>query len=293
MTHLRNRASWKRALLALAVGLLGAFTFAQAAGATHQSPVGASPARGSFVPAYAQCTTPDQAHNPPLGFPSCSPASASPPMPRSSVAKFGPSSIGFVRLVVCNVGAAGAFCNPSNPPAPNGVWAQPDIRITGNVTDLRCTAAAPPCATPGTSPYNPNGAASHYTAFGNGSTAPTPPCFPVAPNPPGTTNPTCGVGTADATLTATIPGNSVGTAIRITDHNNPVNPATVSDSPFPVPVDCTPIAGAGSNCGVNTSANALVGGATIPGVAADIEVGQAMILDKLGNPFAVQGIFTP
>ena len=293
MSHLRQSASWKRALLAFALGSLGALAFASAANATHQTPIGASPTRVSLVPAYAPCTAPDQTHNLPLGFLSCSPSSTSPPTPRSPRVIWGPSSIGFVRLVVCNVGAAGAFCNPPNPPAPNGVWAQPDIRITGNVTDLRCTALAPPCPTPGTSPYNPNAAASHYTAFGTGSTAPTPPCFPLAPNPPGTTNNNCGVTTQDATLTATIPGNAVGGAVRITDHNNATNPGTTVDSPFPVPVDCTPIAGAGSNCGVNTSANALVGGAVIPGVAADIEVGQAMMLDNAQNPFAVQGIFTP
>jgi len=291
MTHLRQSA-WKKALLAFALGSFGVLAFAQAASATHQTPVGASPIRVSLVPAYAPCTVPDQAHNLPLGFPSCSTASASPPTPRSGRVIWGPTSLGFARLVECNVGAAGAFCNPANPPAPNGVWAQPDIRITGNVTDLRCTALAPPCATPGTSPYNPTGGG-HYTAFGNGSTAPTPPCFPSAPNPPGSTNPTCGTTTADATLTAQIPGSGIGSAVRITDHNNPSNPGTTVDSPFPVPVDCTPIAGAGSNCGVNTSANALVGGAVISGVAGDIEVGQAMMLDLTGAPFAVQGLFNP
>jgi hypothetical protein len=206
---------------------------------------------------------------------------------------WGPSSLGFARIVVCNATAAGAFCNPANPPAPNGVWAKPDIRVTGSVIDLRCGAGTPNCPTPGTSPYNPNAAASHYTTVGTGTNAPAPPCFPTAPNPPGATNPTCGSATADATLTATIPGNAVGTAIRITDHNNPANPATVTDSPFPVPVDCQPAAPSGANCGVNTSVNALVGGAVITGTVADIEIGQAMMLDSVSAPFAVQGIFNP
>jgi len=302
LTHLRNRASWKRALLALAVGLLGAFTFAQAAGATHQSPVGASPARGSFVPAYAQCTTPDQAHNPPLGFPSCSPASASPPTPRSSVAKFGPSSIGFLRIVVCPSGSPVAFCNPANPPnPPGGVWAQPDVRVTGNITDVRCLGG-PNCPTPGTSPYDPHaGSGPPYTSAGTGSTAPTPPCFPLAPNPPGSVNPNCSAG-QDMTLTGTIPGEAAGTNIRITGHNNTLPGNGTGEGSIPVPIDCQPAGSGGSNCGVNTSFNALFPGAVKSGFAEVIELGQSQLNDAgvdgiVGNAddgtFAVQGIFEP
>jgi hypothetical protein len=291
MTHLRQSA-WKKALLAFALGSFGVLLFAQAASATHQTPVGASPLRVSLVPAYAQCTAPDQAHNLPLGFPSCSTASGG-AVPRSSQVIWGPSSIGFARLVVCNAAATSPFCNPANPPAPNGVWAKPDIRITASIIDLRCRAGTPNCPTPGTSPYNPNAAASHYTTAGTSAQAPAPPCFPSAPNPPGATNPTCSSATADATLTAQIPGNPVGTAIRITDHNNPSNPGTMTDSPFPVPVDCFPAAPSGANCGVNTTANALVGGAVITGTVADIEIGQAMMIDQASNPFAVQGLFNP
>lgn len=292
MTHLRQSASWKRALLAFALGSFGALMFAQAASATHQTPIGASPIRVSLIPAFQPCNSPDQTHNAPLAFPSCSTSSGG-AVPRSSQVIWGPQSIGFARIVVCNASAASGFCNPANPPAPNGVWAKPDIRVTASIVDLRCGAGTPNCPTPGTSPYNPNATASHYTTAGTGSTAPSPPCFPSAPNPPGTANPTC-TSSSDATLTATIPGDSVGTAIRITDHNNAVsNPGTVTDSSFPVPVDCQPAAPAGSNCGVNVSVNALIAGTVITGVSSDTEIGQAMILDQAQNPFAVQGIFIP
>jgi len=287
-----SRLHWTRALLSLVLWSLAASALAQAANASHQAPVGASPLYWSLLPAYKQCSAPDQGHNPPLGFPSCSTASLTPPAPRSTQVIWGPSSIGFVRLVVCNLGAAAPFCNPPPPGGVNGAWAQPDV-ITGSIIDLRCTAAAPPCPTPGTSPYDPDTATSHYTTPGTGSTAPRPPCFPTAPNPPGGTNPTCGSGTADATLTATIPGDALGSAVRITDHGNPSNPGTVADSPFPVPLDCQPAAPAGSNCGVNTTVNALVAGAIVTGATADIEIGQITMIDLAGDPFAVQGIFSP
>jgi len=116
----------------------------------------------------------------------------------------------------------------------------------------------------------------------------------------------------------------VGHAIRVSDHyncdpniTNPSDPnvcpaskttssrpATMIDILFPVPIACisNPEATAGSNCGVNTTANALVPGAVIAGKQAVIEVGEVQLLDSgtdgtRGNTdderFATQGIFLP
>ena len=302
MTHFRNCASLKRLLFGLALALLGALVVAQAASATHQTPVGASPARGSFVPAYAPCTAPDQTHNLPLGFLSCSPSSTTPPTPRSSVAKFGPSSIGFLRIVVCPSGSPATFCNPANPPnPPGGVWAQPDARVTASIIDVRCIGG-PNCPTPGTSPYDPHpGSGPPYTSPGTSASAPTPPCFPVAPNPPGSVNSNCSAG-QDMTLTGTIPGEAEGTNVRITGHNNTLPGNGTGEGSLPVPIDCQPAPPGGSSCGVNTSFNALFPGSVKSGFAEVIELGQSQLKDAgadgiVGNAddgtVAIQGIFTP
>jgi len=119
----------------------------------------------------------------------------------------------------------------------------------------------------------------------------------------------------------------VGHAIRVTDHYNcdpalppsstdpnkcPASqtsssrPATMIDILFPVPVDCIPNPEAsinGSNCGVNTTANALVPQSVIAGKQAVVEVGEVQLLDAgpdgvagQGNDdqrFAVQGLYLP
>jgi len=98
--------------------------------------------------------------------------------------------------------------------------------------------------------------------------------------------------------------------IRITDHFNAVAPgggtdaATVADIPFPVNTSCTSTTNTaiGSQCNVNTSANAVVPGAVKDNKRATVEIGQVQVRD--GGPdglvstepntlFAVQGIFIP
>ena len=98
--------------------------------------------------------------------------------------------------------------------------------------------------------------------------------------------------------------------IRITDHFNAVapgggtDPATVVDIPFPVNTSCTSTTNTaiGSQCNVNTSANAVVPGAVKDTKRAIVEIGQIQVRD--GGPdglvstepntlFAVQGIFIP
>jgi hypothetical protein len=124
---------------------------------------------------------------------------------------------------------------------------------------------------------------------------------------------TCG--SANATGGADYVGGVEGNAtIRITDHWNGVaagggsDPATVIDLPFPVVGTCTATAstGVGATCGVNTTANAVIGGPD-PVVKddkrANVEVTQIQIFDG-GNDgqvgtvgdndlLAVQGIFIP
>jgi hypothetical protein len=117
----------------------------------------------------------------------------------------------------------------------------------------------------------------------------------------------------------------VGHAIRVTDHYNcdpaitnpsdpnrcPASPttstrsATLIDILFPVPVACLSNpepAIDGSNCGVNTTANALVPGSVIAGKQAVVEVGEVQDLDlgpdgSRGNAddqrFATQGLYLP
>jgi len=94
---------------------------------------------------------------------------------------------------------------------------------------------------------------------------------------------------------------------RITDNDNsPAADATVSDQQFAVPVDCQPSNPAkpytASDCGFNTTANALKPGLVKSGKAAVIEIGEVQFLDGgvdgvPGNEddrvFAVQGIFAP
>jgi len=116
----------------------------------------------------------------------------------------------------------------------------------------------------------------------------------------------------------------LGHAIRVTDHYN-CNPsapggdanacpasaatsnraATMVDLQFPVPVDCisNPEAAiAGSNCGANTTANALVPGSVIAAKQAVVEVGEVQQLDSGPNGvrgdtddqiFSTQGVYLP
>ena len=47
-------------------------------GSGYPRPKGASPMRGSLVPAYEPCTAPNRTHGPPLAFPSCAPPARRP-----------------------------------------------------------------------------------------------------------------------------------------------------------------------------------------------------------------------
>jgi len=118
-------------------------------------------------------------------------------------------------------------------------------------------------------------------------------------------------GNANAAAGPDYTGEVQGDAtIRITDHFNAVaagggtDPATVVDIPFPVNTSCTQTANTaiGSQCNVNTSANAVVPGAVKDGKRAIVEIGQIQVRDggvdglvatEPNTLFAVQGIFIP
>jgi len=262
----------------------------------YTSPIGASPLRVSLVPAYQACETgaADSTHGSPLNFPSCSG-----PGLRSSTVTVGPHSIGFARMVVCSANAGSTFCTPSGNAMP-----LPDVRLTGSIRDVKCASSLPggqsACSSPGVD-YNPNGAPGPYTSGGDGNSAAQPPCFPS-----GTSTSACVAG-ADLTEVADFPAGTQGKGIRITAQDNGTfgtSPATVVDSGFPIPLDCvtTTDPSAGSNCGVNTTANALVPGVIKNGKGAVWQIGQIEIKDSGPDGvrasaddqvFEVQGVFLP
>jgi hypothetical protein len=116
----RNRPS---PITLVALAALGVMVMAQLASGSHPRPKGATPLRASLVPAYQQCTAPNNTHGPPLAFPSCSP-----PVQTSNFLTVGTpdangagaNSVGFAQVKVVGSG--------------NGV----DIITTGQITDVRC-----------------------------------------------------------------------------------------------------------------------------------------------------------
>jgi hypothetical protein len=143
-----------------------------------------------------------------------------------------------------------------------------DVKLTATSTDIRCTGSALPGACGST---NTNGGADYIGG---------------------------------------VQGNAT---IRITDHWNGLgstggsDSATVVDLPFPVNGTCVATASTtvGGTCGVNTSANAVIGGpdpVVKDGKRANVEISQIQITDggpdgQIGTPgnelLAVQGIFIP
>jgi Big-like domain-containing protein len=269
-------------------------------------PVGASPLRVPLVPAFTGCESEnvDSTHGESLDFGACNP-----PTQASTTARLGPKSIGFVNVLVCNLGATAANCGQSG-------LVKPDLRLVANLRDVRCADGASAGCSPGAD-YDPNGATGPYTTTcttaancNNGSSLASPYCAQS-----GASETDCVAG-ADLTETATIPNASVGGSgtrfegrgLRITDTRNGNNEdlsATVVDVGFPIPIDClgTPSDNAiGSTCGVNTSANALVPGVVRTGDRATWQIGEIQILDsgpdgRRGDSddgiLAVQGIYLP
>jgi glucose/arabinose dehydrogenase len=89
------------------------------------SPVGASPTRISFTPAFQPCPAPgsNATHALPLSGGSCNP-----PTPRSSLVAVGSQSLGFTRMIVLGQGQCAPF---------DSTHCHPDLTVRANVTDVR------------------------------------------------------------------------------------------------------------------------------------------------------------
>jgi hypothetical protein len=87
----------------------------------------------------------------------------------------------------------------------------------------------------------------------------------------------------------------VNPTVRITDRDNGGDAGTVTDIPFPMPMQCTGTAatGTGGDCALASSFNALVPGAVVEGRRAIWQLGTVEVLDGNDDVFARQGIFIP
>jgi hypothetical protein len=92
---------------------------------TYTQPVGGSPFRSSFVPAFTPCPSPtaNASHDAPLSGASCNP-----PAPASSVVAVGSRSLGFARLVVLGNGECAPF---------DSSRCYPDVTLRASVSDVR------------------------------------------------------------------------------------------------------------------------------------------------------------
>ncbi|MGA7205029.1 MAG: hypothetical protein WBX27_10405 [Specibacter sp.] len=237
---------------AMAMAALGMMVMAQIASATHPRPKGASPLRASMVPAYNACTAPNRTHGPPLAFPSCNPpvqTSASLTIGSPDANGAAANSVGFVRIAVI-VGAPG-------PPDDS------DVKLEGNVTDVRCKAGVAACGSANAA----DGADYTGELQANAMIRITDHFNAVAP----------GGGTDPAT---------------VIDIPFPVN----------TPCTATASTAIGSTCAVSTTANAVVPGAVKDTKRAVIETSQITVIDggtdgvvatTPNTLFGVQGIFIP
>jgi hypothetical protein len=119
----------------LALMTCGVLVLAQAAGASHVRPQGASPLRVPLVPAFKQCTTQNRTHGASLAYPSCAPpvqASSFLTVGTPDANGAGAQSSGFVLLKVkatapqdllttvsisdvrCRPGTGASFCTGAN-----------------------------------------------------------------------------------------------------------------------------------------------------------------------------------
>jgi VCBS repeat protein/FG-GAP repeat protein len=307
----------------------------------YERPIGATPLRVPLVPAFGACSSANSTHGQPLRFQSCSPPSpasstvkvgsgsvgyaqilvcstgAAPAPCHESAPGFTTSMQPDVRLwgsgrnVQCRLTATPAGCNTGQDYNPNGA--------AGPYTTICATAASCGDSAVKGNPFCAPGAGSSTACIaGTDITA-----VAGLGQPSGTTvDPTAQCG-SDPTCLA-FASKFVGHGVRVTDTYNckpglgagdpnacpaaaatSTREGTLVDIQFPVPVDCLPDAEAGitgSNCGVNTTANALVPGSVIAGKKAVVEIGEVQLLDSgpdgtRANPddqrFATQGIFIP
>jgi hypothetical protein len=306
----------------------------------YERPIAASPIRVPLVPAFGGCTSANSTHGPPLNFPSCNPpvpgsttvksgtgsigsvwiivcnTGAAAPSCNESTPGFTPAMrpdlriFGAERNVQCRLTGTPSGCSTGSDYNPNGA--------SGPYTTV-CTTAAicgnsgrtePLCA-PGSGSSSACVAGADITlaaGLGQGSST--------------TVDPSTQCGTDSSCLA--FASKFVGHGVRMTDSYNckpglpagdpnacpasastSTREATLVDIQFPVPLDCIvdPEGGiTGSNCGVNTTANAIVPGLVISGKKVVVEFGEIQLFDSgpdgvRGNTddqrFATQGIYLP
>lgn len=326
-------------VLSVLSSLLALLFVASSALASHERPTGASPMRVPLVPAFEACNSPNSTHGLPLNFPSCHPpvpvsntvqsgapsggyanilvcnVGAAPAACKESAGGFTTAMQPDVRLwgagrnIQCRISGTPTGCIAGQDYNPNGAPGPYTTICAGG----GCSAGAKP------QPFCAPGAGSEATCIANTDITAT-----AALAQPGNTVDPVAVCGADPTCLAFV-ANFAGSAIRVSDHYN-CNPsaplgdanacpasqttsnraATMLDIVFPVPVDCISnpegATTAGSNCGTNTTANALVPGAVINGKQAVVEIGEVQQMDsgpdgERGNSdderFSTQGIFLP
>jgi len=328
-------------VLSVMSSLLALSFIASSAMATHGI-VGAGPIRVSLVPAYQACdpSSANSTHGTPLNFQSCHPPVLVSDTAKAGPNSLGYAFIIVCNAIsvqaACNESAPG-FLSSYRPDVRlfgNGR----DVQCRVTATPAACTANGPYNPVGATGPYT----TMCINANCNNTGRAMPFCRPIAGSEAaciaGTditataTLAQASGSTGDVSLACSgVPPTQLaqciadkskflGHAIRITDHYNcgPIPPpctanvttsnrqATVVDLQFPVPVDCRSShpgdTSAGSNCGTNTTANALVPGSVVAGKQAIVEVGEVQQLDAgpdgaRGNTddqiLSVQGIYLP
>jgi len=281
-----NSNTRKVVLPVLAALLVGMMVIASSAMAVHSRPKAATPFSAPMVIAFKDCGgaagAPTSTHGGGVGIiaPSCelhnfttanaatggqTSASITVGTPTSTLAPAPAESTS--KFLICVPSAAAPNCGgiPPNQAGPG------DVELEASLNDVRCI---------------------------NG--IPTLPCSAAGSNGPQSTR--------DYT------GEVQGTAtIRITDENNTAGPggsthATVVDIPFPVNAACaenaaqvgSPLHHIGGTCTANTSANATVPNAVVPGKRGNVEIGQLKVVDggadgliasSPNTDFMKQGIF--
>jgi hypothetical protein len=250
--------------LALAAVLVGLLVVAGVAVANHTHPAngGAKTLRFTVVPAFKACTSPNSTHGTPLGGPSCTP-----PVQVSTNLTTG--EVATNQFKGTSSFLIQVFCtNGGTPPTCGAAGDQEDVKLVASATDVRCKSGI-----------------ADATKCSNENGTPT--------------------GKVDDDYIGQVQGTA---QIRITDSFNGspgfTTHATVVDLPFPVTGTCAATADAtlGSNCSVNTTADAVVPNVVKEGKKANVEIGQIQVNDggadgivaTSGNLlFAVQGIYIP
>ena len=240
-----------------------------AAFGTHVRPKGATPKRDSLVISYKSCPAPNAVHSAPKGYGSCQPptqkspylTAGTPDSPNGLPANF----VGNTLMQVC---APPGGCAPGPPGA--------DIKITVQVSDVRCTAALV-----GINPaVCPSGTFGAYTGS-------------LGANFPEQLTDHCNGAAPPACPAPLPPPPNAGTGPSPGPFSLPVS--------FVVPCAAGP-PGMGANCALVSTFNVLTPGFVVAGARGNFETGRVTVDD--GGPdgnaatadnieYAGAGVFVP